>query len=320
MIRGKAQSLKAPRHSLTPFCRVSWVLLVGTDLWHRDHVTQCRLHWAPGCPVDHPNLFWDVPVRELHFSGLTRQGGWCMYVPWFPGGNISPFSTGDIMFSILRGISCSPLSRGVMFSILHRVMFFKLWSGGHRTHSVSVLLLVPCVRGSDATKASPRFRTAILEFDWCSQDVRLSFKIVKRLSEAENRTWRKSCKFPWKLNALFSCFQVSFLSRVLYSFNGVKNSHKSENNLRCVSTKETRTKQRRTLKKKREKKSTPAWQKTQELFEMNWREKANDVFAFEFFFFFCFEGWNASDYEAENGPRMTIIFHSRAHNLNLLGN
>ncbi len=36
------------------------------------------------------------PSRESHSSGLTWQGGWCMYVPWFggKGGSCSPFSAG----------------------------------------------------------------------------------------------------------------------------------------------------------------------------------------------------------------------------------
>ena len=39
-------------------------------------------------------LFVRRPVRESHFWGMTRKGGWAKEVPSFPSGSTSPFSSG----------------------------------------------------------------------------------------------------------------------------------------------------------------------------------------------------------------------------------
>ncbi len=92
-------------------------------LWHR-----CSF-WGARFRLDHavawhPHVSWLTalllvrrPIRELHVGGLTWQGGWCVYVLWFPG--------------------------GFMFSILHRRVIFskhcypnQVMGWGRRIHIV----------------------------------------------------------------------------------------------------------------------------------------------------------------------------------------
>ena len=77
--------------------------------------TSARWHWA-FAPSQRTLVIVRRPVRESHFSGLTQQVGWHIYVvAWFGGGqvNISILHRGwGFVFHFPQGGSCSLFSSG----------------------------------------------------------------------------------------------------------------------------------------------------------------------------------------------------------------
>ncbi len=97
----------------------------------------------PGCtPGDKCPFFVLRPVRESHFSGLTRQVGRRMLDIW--GGSTSPFSKGGSCSSFFTG--------GHVLQTMIR--------GGHGTYSVSALLLVFVFSARLAGQETERFAVA----------------------------------------------------------------------------------------------------------------------------------------------------------------
>ncbi len=109
--------------------------------------------------------------RVSHFGGLTLQGGWCLYVLWFSGGqHLHSLGGGHVLYFLLGVMFSILLELGVMFSTLHRAYIYNVlqtlfpkasyWVES-RTWSASPLLLVCLLFHCPLCKTFPRKKCSL---------------------------------------------------------------------------------------------------------------------------------------------------------------